>query len=260
MAAAGLGLLLLGGCASEDNPLSPRSSAAAHPYPPSATASPITVPDVAGLSAQEARVAIRAAGLLPEVRQQLGTACRLRGAIDQRPAAGSLAQPGSEVVVDVNLGGSGHCGLDLPAPSDDLRRLARAFIAFARDTGSPPPMSEVVALHLGHRLIASRVRAELRDSGAGWRICPPEGAYAAWSCPFSGPWHVRNAEGPLAVTSAPAAHLCLAQADRPPGLAGMDRVTITPDELTSCLSYWAIELYVTGAGRIAAVDVLRSEP
>jgi hypothetical protein len=161
-------------------------------------------------------------------------------------------------VVEVNSGSSRECGIDLPPVDDGLARMARGFIAFANG-GALPPFVEEVGLHLGNRLIESAPATSLVAPKA-WRICPPEGGYAAFVCPFSARDHVAQWEGRLVLTSAAASHPCAHPADPPAAWASLRRVTITPDESLACPSYWAVELYVDDEGRIAAVNLVRSEP
>lgn len=218
---------------------------------------PVRVPDLAGMSGRAAASELRAIGLRPVVHLVLGSACAPPGVLRQQPEAGRSVDARSRVSVEVNSA-VGECGIDLPPATDELVRVARAFIEYARG-GEVPSLSEDVELYLGSRLIESASAASLADP-ARWRICPPEGGYAAFVCPFSARDHVQRWPGRLAITSAAATHPCAHPADPPETWADLRRVTITPDEGLSCPSYWAVELYVDDCDRIRSVNLVRSEP
>lgn len=234
----------------------------AEPDPPRAAASgspgPVQVPDLTGRTGRDARETLRALGLRPVVHAVRGSGCAPPGVLSQRPRAGRIVGPRTRVVVEVNGSASLGCGIELPPADDALAPFARDLIAMARG-GVPPPFTDEVGLYLGNRLIETVAAASLADPRA-WRICPPEGAYAAFVCPFSARDHLRGWPGRLTLTAAAAAHSCAHSATAPPGWRALRRVTITPDENLDCTSYWAVELYVDDRGRIASVNLVRSEP
>lgn len=224
MAAAGLGLLLLGGCASE------RAIPAAVPPPrpeggrSSAPGAPVAVPDVIGLRGRDARDAIRESGLTPVRHPSLMSACTPRGVYAQRPDAGETVGAGERVVVEVNTGSHGECGLRLSPTEPHLTAVAEQFVAFARGLGSPPLASRV-ELYLGNRIVETRDAEDLADH-RHWRVCRP--FYAARTCPFSAADTVGAWPGRLAFTGAPAQHPCAHPGAPPRAWAGLQRVTITP--------------------------------
>lgn len=218
----------------------------------------VPVPSVVGLPAAEARAAVREAGLRPDVRHVTGTACLPRGRVlGQRPRSGADRLAGARVAIDVNTGALRQCGLDLPAPDPVwLRRVADLFVAFARGAQDTPPSAAPVTLYLGgaeQRVLPGRAL----DDRARWELCPPEGHYAARTCPFSAVAVIRGHPGPLAVTSARPAHSCASPARL---RGGPNTVTITPDESLDCTSYWAVQLLVNDVAQVVGVDLVWAEP
>lgn len=242
-----------GGAASSD-------ATALTPGTPTASATvdgPVRVPDLTGLTGRAAARELRAVGLRPRLLSGDGSACLPPGVLRQRPKAGRLIDPRTRVRVEVNSA-VGECGIDLPPATAELAGIARSFIHFANG-GQLPQFSDEIGLHLGNRLIDSAPASSLAAPEV-WRICPPEGGYAAFVCPFSARDHVARWQGRLAVTSLAASHPCAHPSEPPTAWSDLRRVTITPDESLSCPSYWAVELYVDDCDRINAVNLVRSEP
>jgi hypothetical protein len=164
---------------------------------------------------------------------------------------------GTWVIVMVNEGGTGHCGLDLP-PADHTRdRAARAFLRFARH-GGHPPIDTPVRLYLGGWLIDTLPASRAADPRA-WRVCPEAGAYAARTCPLSAVDALRDHIGPVAVTSRLPLHPCVHRGSIP-GATADRAVTLTPDETLTCVDYVAVQLMVNDVGQVTAVNLVLSEP
>jgi penicillin-binding protein 1A len=79
---------------------SPEPAAAADPGPPSSVA----VPEVAGLPEAEAKARLEAAGLVMAAESRASRDRPAGAVVDQTPAAGALAAPGSAVTVTVSTG------------------------------------------------------------------------------------------------------------------------------------------------------------
>lgn len=248
------------GCDGEGSQLPVPSPAASRTAPePTSAPSPervrrMLVPSLRTVPVSTARTLVRGAGLHLEVARVLGTACRPRGEVlRQRPRAGAQVPVGSSVRVEANGGGMGRCGLGLPAAPPLLDRLARHFVAFARGEQDHPPTDTPVTLYLGGRQVATVMPDDPR---ATWQVCPPEGGYAGFVCPFSALEQVARAEQ-LAVTSRPPEHPCA----HPRELGGAPySVTITPDESLACPSYWGVQLIVNQVNQLTGVNLVRSEP
>lgn len=256
MAAAGLGLLLLGGCASEGAVPAAVPSSRPEGGRSSAPGAPVAVPDVIGLRGREAQEAIRKSGLRPVRHPSLMSACTPRGVYAQRPEAGEAVSDGARVVVEVNTGGYGECGLDLASAEARPTKVAERFVDFANGTGTVS-LAPMVDLHLGNVLVETRAAEDLGEARA-WRLCVPY--YAARTCPFSAVETVGDWPGALALTGAAAEHPCAHPGPPPREWAERRRVTITPDEGLSCVDYWAVELYLDDTGRITATNVVWAEP
>jgi hypothetical protein len=160
-------------------------------------------------------------------------------------------------VIEVSGGGLRQCGLDLPPPEPAwLNRVATLFIAFAHGAQRTPPSDTPVTLFLGGLQQRVLDGDELADRER-WRLCPPEGTYAACTCPFSAVEAIDRHTGPLAVTSAGPEHACA----HPAALAGGGHtVTITPDESLDCTSFWAVQLQVNDVQQVVAVNLVWAEP
>jgi hypothetical protein len=167
---------------------------------------------------------------------------------------------GSRVTVEVNVGATGECGLELPAAPPELDRVARLFERFARGRSATPPADTPVTLYLGGVEQKVVTHASWQRPRA-WRLCPPGGGYAGRTCAFSAVDTIRSHIGPLATTTQAPAHACahpqpLSAAD----VGGRYSVTLTPGEPLDCTSWWAVQLFVNDVRQVVAVNTVWAEP
>jgi hypothetical protein len=136
-----------------------------------------------------------------------------------------------------------------------------ALVAFAREpsseTWSALPLADDVELGLGHHLRERRVASELRDPAA-WEIEAPRffrGAVGPFSALrlLAGNEDVRYVDGSYPRCASP-------PAAPQRGLASLRRRSIQPQETESCLQWFAVDVYLTDDGEIAAVTLDLWEP
>ncbi|MDN4172335.1 PASTA domain-containing protein [Nocardioides sp. SOB77] len=255
---AGLAVLLvLSGCA-EDQSGAAGAAASDDGSTVTASAEPeVLVPEVVAMPVAAARSALDRAGLVARVVRGAGSACAPAGEVSgQRPRTGRMVPVGATVTVEVPGKGTGTCGLDLPPAPDDLDRVARAFLRFARGEGTPP-VDTPVDLYLGGRFVETLASAETGDRAA-WEVCPEGGSYAGATCPFSA-LELLGETPRVAVTSPRPEHPC-AHPSPLPGAAAGRSVILQPDEALACPSWFAVQLRVNEVGQVTAVDLVRSEP
>ena len=70
-----------------------------------------------------------------------------------------------------------------------------------RKTGTPGPSTLDVELLLGNKPFRTVPAAQVGDPEQ-WVWCPPEGSYAAYSCPFSALGTIHSDNRPLRVSGA----------------------------------------------------------
>jgi len=221
------------------------------------------IPDFIADPVRVARKSARVLGLRPRVVNGAGSACLpKRTVLEQRPAPGTQVVADRRVLLVINSGGFGKCGLDLPPAGHDLRRIADLFVDFAR--GNDPqrhglPADAPIDLYVGgvlRRVIPTNKIADRRQ----WQVCPGGIGYAARSCPISALTPFVGYPGPIAATIRAPAHACLHATELPGSLDVHRAVTLTPDENRDCTSYFAVQLFVNGAGQVIAVNLVLSEP
>jgi hypothetical protein len=144
--------------------------------------------------------------------------------------------------------------------SADLQRVATAFVRFARDESPVPPADTPVTLLLGGwqtKVLPGDVQTTLR----AWGSCPAGGYYAGRTCPLNPVRTIAEHVGPLAFLAQRPKHSCAhPRPVTPEGVGATRSVTITPDELLDCTSFWAVELFVNDVGQIVAVNTVWAEP
>jgi hypothetical protein len=263
-------VLLLGACTGSPAPSAEPTSTMDTPTPapgPARDRQPVTplpverfVPHVKGQEITDARAHLERRGFRARAQVIVSSACVADGLVlRQDPPPRSIRDVGSRVTLSINRDTGQGCGLGLPPAEPDLQAAGEAFVDFARG-GVPDPalLGTEVALHLGgmflHSIPARRAVHRLRY---GW-LCPNAGSYAARVCPFSAVRAIATHPGPMAVTG---------QAPQVPCGGGgflsgrLPRtVTLTPDEGRTCVDYFAVELALDAHGRLAAVNLVWSEP
>lgn len=226
------------------------------------------MPILTGLPEGEAR---SAAGTVVDPAQVFvayrEAGCGASGRVaEQRPTTGRRLTSGDSVALTVDVVTAG-CG-EAPGVSDAERELARSLIGLAETdgTGDEADLAEQVELFVGHAP-AGTVTDLDADAVDTWRGCPPSGGYSAFSCPVrllggvqsdavnDVETQVRGEAVPLPCGGG------LAAAGVPQRFAEMDSFFLTPpDKLLTCASTYRLQVFVDASSRIAALDLVLSEP
>jgi hypothetical protein len=142
--------------------------------------------------------------------------------------------------------------------------VVRALVDWAgagRDAGGAsdavaPPLATEVTLHLGLQQTTAATRAEL-DDPATW-VFGAE-TFNGRRGDFSPLAYLAGA-GPLRVTSGPIPHCAGPPLDWPAELDGLRQVNVEPVGASSCVSWFAVSLFLDPSGRISAVALDLWEP
>lgn len=161
-----------------------------------------------------------------------------------------------------------------PAPAEHLTATERSvlddFVAFAREpsevnAGRLPFARNGIRTGLGRRLVATVPASGLAQPSA-WTI---EGEFGGVMGPFSaldsiarhvggdGVDPTLRTNGALTLTAGTHDRCASPAADPPAGLRSMRRLSVQPADgsITSCLDWFAVDLYVARSGRIRAVTL-----
>jgi hypothetical protein len=149
-----------------------------------------------------------------------------------------------------------------PPTDDDLTRVGRLFVRFARgqQPAGPPVDTPVLLLVGGQPVTTISARAAVQRSS--WEgLCPDAGGYAARTCPFSFLEPLADPAQPSTVSLEPAQHSCAHPTPVTPAQVGGTRfVTLVPDPDAGCTGYVAVELFVNDVLQIVAANLVWSEP
>ncbi len=149
-----------------------------------------------------------------------------------------------------------------PSPRDPNEQLVYSVIEFARSPSrkafSAIPLSkDGVWLGLGPRLVAKRSLEEL-SKPRGW-VLDVDYFFRAGVGPFSA-LHLLNEATAVRVSVGPHRH-CASPPVRPPRkFAELDRVSVQPRKIGSCLQWWTVDFFVSADGTIQAVTLDHWEP
>lgn len=144
--------------------------------------------------------------------------------------------------------------------SAEERDLAEAFVAFARDpnpgTLAEVPFAEQVLVGLGPELATHRTHSasELADPAA-W---PLDADFRAYVGPFSALDRIVDTDD-LRISGGPRAQCAATPLPVADDLEDLRQVTIQPNDIDSCLQWFAIDLFLDN-GEIAAVVLDLYEP
>jgi len=232
---------------------------------PLETTAPGTVPDLIGMTADEARAALTDQGLVAEVVPPPGTKLCLRElpAIvgNQSHPSGTELAPGSVVTVALRWV-SCEESPDSTGPEAAVRaQTTTAFLEFAYGGKVRPHIGTSLDLYLGNQLARTLDAAEARDP-ANWKVCIPPG-YAGQTCPFSALTTIDRWDGQLSQVAPPPRLLCAHPGDLPAALADDPRtIVIVPAHPTSCGEggQWAVQLWFDDASNLVAVNLTLGEP
>lgn len=213
------------------------------------------VPDVVGLSDSQARRVLRQAGFA--VRVESRESCQYpKHVLDQRPAAGSEASPGSTVTL--------YSAVAEPdsgcPPTAALADVARLFTVFAGGDDLAPPFAAEVELLIGNEPV-DRITRDQALAREGFAVCTTDGGYAERSCPLSALAALR--EHDAGVTYSTRIDWCVDLEAPPPAWARdpEQSVVIGPDptSVSACLQVFNVQLRAQN-GLITAVNLLLGSP
>jgi PASTA domain len=215
------------------------------------------IPDVVGLSVDEARDKVTAAGYPARV-EELETCHPRDGVVEQAPTQRDLEEDGED-----SPGWNGPVTLvvEVPHTTRDCAALDAAaadFLRFARG-GAPPEWAPEVQQLLGYTPWDT-VTAALADDPAAWSFCS---GVAPEDCDVS-PLVVAGGDAEVAtgefsdVARWPGDQFCelIDRGGLPQGLPVEKQIVLYPAELTSCDDDWSVWLWIDDAGRIKAVNLL----
>jgi hypothetical protein len=169
------------------------------------------------------------------------------------PPFGSIVPEGSRVTHTVSGPGEPLSGPDAP--------LARKLHAFAADPGAETlgaiPLSDQVAIGLGGDVVKTPTAEQLEDPSA-WVIHRPY--FAGQSGPFTALDQLRRNPDLWSITEEKQQGCPWARTAALPGYEQDRRLTIEPSNITSCLEWFAVDVYVDESGRIVAISLNFDEP
>lgn len=206
------------------------------PSPPELTSS---FEEDAGLDVR--RVTVYRAGLAPGVL------------LSSDPAFGSIVPAGSSVTHTVS--GPGE---PLSGPAGALARNLHAFaVAPGAETLRAIPFGDHVGIGLGVEMVKTLTPSQLEQPSA-WVIHRDH--FAGYSGPFSVLNHLRGDPELWSITEGKQLFCQWARTAALPGYEQDRRLTIEPSSITSCLQWWAVDIYLDERGRIDAVILNLDEP
>ena len=152
---------------------------------------------------------------------------------------------------------AGCSGDDEPAGEEAIE----ALIAFAREpseeTWSDVPLASHVDLRRGEEVRARRSAEALRDPDA-WTLSIH--LFRARAGATSALELIAREEGELRTSFGPHRHCVSPPVPPPPQAAGLERVSVQPRAIESCLQWWTVDAFLDGDGRIRAVTLDLYEP
>lgn len=145
------------------------------------------------------------------------------------------------------------------ATADDARIVA-AVVAFAkaRDarTFAAVPLAATVGLALDDQLPLERPATALARAD-GWVIDVKE--FQGYAGPFSA-LDLLARDVPTTITVGPHPQCASPARGTAAALAGLRRLSVQPKDIDTCLKWFAVDLYLTPAGRISVVQLDLSAP
>lgn len=150
----------------------------------------------------------------------------------------------------------------LPSPQDSNERLVYTVIEFARSPSRKafsaiPLAKDGVWLGLGPRLVAKRSLEEL-SKPRGWML-DVEYLFRAGVGPFSA-LELLAERREIRVSAGPHRHCASPPMPPPRKFAKLDRLSVEPKSVGSCLQWFTVDFFVSAHGRIQAVTLDFFEP
>lgn len=169
------------------------------------------------------------------------------------PPFGSIVPAGSRVTRTVTGPGKPLSGSDAP--------LARKLHAFAAapdaETFGAVPFGDQVAIGLGGDVVKTLTASQLADPSA-WVI--HRESYGGISGPFNALDLLRRDPELWSITEEKQQGCPWARTAALPGYEQDRRLTIEPSNITSCLEWFAVDVYVDESGSIVAISLNFDEP
>jgi len=169
------------------------------------------------------------------------------------PPLGSIVPRGSRVRLTVSGPGEPLSGPEAP--------LARKLHAFAdtpnAETLGAVPFGDQVAIGLGGDVVKTLTASQLVDPSA-WIIHRPY--FAGASGPFTALDYLRRDPELWSITEGKYQFCPWGRAADLPGFEKDRRITIEPSNITSCVEWWAVDVYLDESGSVDAIGLNRVEP
>jgi hypothetical protein len=169
------------------------------------------------------------------------------------PPLGSIVPRGSRVRLTVSGPGEPLSGPDAP--------LARKLHAFAAAPGAETlraiPLSDQVAIGLGGDVVQTLTAEQLQDPSA-WVIHRPY--FAGYVGPFNPLEQLRRDPEFWSITEGKQLGCPWARTAALPGYEQDRRLTIEPSDITSCLEWFGVDVYVDESGSVDAISLNLVEP
>ncbi len=138
-------------------------------------------------------------------------------------------------------------------PADDQVRLVDAFVAFAQspgpDTAAEVPFGDTVVLGLGPDIQTTVSKSDLGNP-ASWVLDAEE--FRAYAGPFSA---LELVNPPVKTLVGQHARCVGVPVAAPAGFEDAVRISLQPEVATSCLEWWAVDLFIGDDGSIRAVTM-----
>ncbi len=169
------------------------------------------------------------------------------------PPFGSIVPEGSSVTRTVS--GPGE---PLSGPAGPLARNLHAFaVAPGPETLRAIPFGDRVGLGLGGEVVKMLTPSQLEEPSA-WVIHRDH--FAGYSGPFSALDRLRRDPELWSITEGKQLFCPWARTAALPGYEQDRRLTLEPSGITTCLQWWAVDIYLDERDRIDAISLILAEP
>ena len=152
--------------------------------------------------------------------------------------------------------------LEAEPVTDAERAIVDTMRGFASDPTADRlaelPLTDAVILTLGPQLARSEAASNLADPGS-WVFGTEYDGFRARVAPFSALDLVAQPRD-VGITAGPRDHCASPPMPVYEDLIGLRQISIQPTDATSCLEWWAVDLFLTEDGEIAGVTLDLWEP
>jgi len=200
---------------------------------------------------------------------EVGTGCEGGQVVGPEAETLRIQFPGGAVTVPFSgdLGCQfGYSGfgewLEATPVTDEERAIVDTMREFASDPTTDLltelPLTDSVTLTLGPQRARSEAAADLADP-ASWVFGTEYDGFRAWVGPFSA-LDLLAQPREVGITSGPRDHCASPPMPVYENFVGLRQISIEPTDATSCLEWWAVDLFLTEDGKIAGVTLDLWEP